>query len=261
MIPLRDSIRLTRWPLVTIALVAANVIAYLLSVAHGGSIVDGPASSTIVAYGAIPYEFAHLGSHCELGGAGFSQAVLCTGQAGVTGTVAAQPPTWATAFSSMFVHANLLAILVNISFLAVFGATLEARIGRLRFLAFYVLGGLVALALTVAAGAGSVAPSVGASGAVAAVIGGYVLLHPRTRVLAALLPRLRTAELPAWALLGLWLALELVLGALHVITPADGGPRTIAYALVGGLGFAVLTVHVFARAASADTDAAQAAQA
>ena len=261
MIPLRDSIRLTRWPLVTIALVAANVIAYLLSVAHGGSIVDGPASSTIVAYGAIPYEFAHLGSHCELGGAGFSQAVLCTGQAGVTGTVTAQPPTWATAFSSMFVHANLLAIIVNMAFLAVFGATLETRIGRLRFLAFYVLGGLVALALTVAASAGSVAPSVGAAGAVAAVVGGYVLLHPRTRVLAALLPQLRTADLPAWALLGLWLALELALGALHVITPAGGGVRTIAYALIGGLGFAVLTAHLFARGGAADPGPAQAAQA
>jgi membrane associated rhomboid family serine protease len=261
LIPLRDSIRLTRWPLVTIALVGANVIAYLLSVGHGGSIVDGPTSRTLVAYGGIPYEFAHLGSHCELGGAGFSQAVLCTGQAGVTGTVAAQPPTWATAFSSMFVHANLLAILVNMAFLAVFGATLEARIGRLRFLVFYVVGGLVALALTVAASAGSMAPSVGASGAVAAVVGGYVLLHPRTRVLAALLPRLRTADLPAWALLGLWLALELVLGALHVITPAGGGVSTIAYTLIGGLGFGVLTVRAFARVGSAGPGPPPAAQA
>ena len=64
MIPLRDSIRLARLPVVTIALIAANVVAYLLSIRGGGSIFDGPTASTIVRYGAIPYEFTHLSSHC-----------------------------------------------------------------------------------------------------------------------------------------------------------------------------------------------------
>ena len=77
MIPLRDSVRLARWPIVTIALILANVIAYLISISSsGGSIVDGPSFSTIINYGAIPYEFAHLSSHCALGAAGFSRSAV-----------------------------------------------------------------------------------------------------------------------------------------------------------------------------------------
>jgi membrane associated rhomboid family serine protease len=251
LIPLRDSVKLTRWPLVTVALIAANVIAYLLSVRHGGSIVDGPTSTTFVAYGAIPYEFAHLGSHCELGGAGFSQAVLCTGQTGVTGTVAAQPPTWVTAFTSMFVHKNVLAIVIAMAFLAVFGATLEDILGPLRFLALYILGGLAALALTVAASPGSVTATLGASGAVAAVLGGYIVLHPRASVLTIGLPALRSRELPAWALIGLWLAIELVLGTLHMIIPAGGSAAVVYCPLIGGFAFGLLSVSTFAHGRSA----------
>ena len=227
MIPLRDSVRLTRWPLVTIALVGANVIAYLLAIRHGGSIVDGPSSATIVAYGAIPYEFAHLGSHCALGAAGFSQAVLCSGQRGVTGTVAPQPASWQTAFTSMFMHKNVLAIVIAMAFLAVFGATLEDTIGRLRFLVFYFLGGLAALALTVA------------------VLGGYILLHPRAGVLT--LAPLRKRELPAWAALLLWVTLEVVLGVAHVIAPDGSSAGVVASAQIGGFAFGLLTVRAFAR--------------
>lgn len=245
MIPLRDSVRLTRWPLVTIALVGANVIAYLLAIRHGGSIVDGPSSATIVAYGAIPYEFAHLGSHCALGAAGFSQAVLCSGQRGVTGTVAPQPASWQTAFTSMFMHKNVLAIVIAMAFLAVFGATLEDMLGRLRFLALYILGGLVALAVTVAVNPGSVTPTLGASGAVAAVLGGYILLHPRAGVLT--LAPLRKRELPAWAALLLWVTLEVVLGVAHVIAPDGSSAGVVASAQIGGFAFGLLTVRAFAR--------------
>jgi membrane associated rhomboid family serine protease len=247
LIPLRDSVRVARRPLVTIALVAANVIAYLLAVRHGGSIIDGPTSQTIVAYGAIPYEFAHLGSHCALGAAGFSQAVLCSGQPGVAGSVAPQPATWQTAFTAMFLHRNVLAIAITMAFLAVFGATLEDTLGRPRFLALYLLGGLAALGLTVAVNPGATTPTLGAGGAVAAVLGGYILLYPRSSVLTAVVPLLRNRELPAWALLGVWLALELALGAAHVITPA-GGPVALVYCTqLGGLAFGLLTVRAFAR--------------
>jgi membrane associated rhomboid family serine protease len=246
LIALRDSVRLTRWPLVTIALISANVIVYVLAINHGGSIIDGPAGATTVAYGAIPYEFAHLSSHCALGAAGFSQNVLCSGQAGVRGTVPSQPATWQTAFTSMFVHKNVLAILIAMAFLAVFGATLEDALGRLRFLALYILGGLAALGLTIAANPGSVTPALGASGAVAAVLGGYLVLYPRVGVLMTVVPLLRKRELPAWAVLVLWLALELVLGVAHVITPA-GTPATAVYCTqIGGFAFGLLTVRAFA---------------
>ncbi len=247
MIPLRDSVRRTRRPLVTIALVAANVIAYLLSIRHGGSIIDGPTRATVVAYGAIPYEFAHLGSHCALGAAGFSQTVLCSGQAGVIGTVAPQPATWQTAFAAMFLHTNLLALAIEMAFLAVFGATLEDTVGRLRFLALYILGGLAALGLTVAASSGATAPTLGGGGAIAAVLGGYILLYPRATVLTSFVAALRNRELPAWALLALWLTLELVLGTLHVTTPAGGGAGPLYYTQIGGFAFGLLSVRAFAR--------------
>jgi len=232
LIPIRDSIRLARLPLVTIALIAANVLAYLLAVSAGGSILDGPTLQTIVHYGAIPYEFTHLSSHCDLAAAGFSQTVLCSGQAHVSGAALAQPATWETAFTGMFMHANLLHIGGNMIFLAVFGRTLEDRIGRVRFLAFYLLGGLAALAL-----------------AIAAVLGGYILLYPRARVLTVvlLIVFFTIIELPAWVMLGLWLLFDAVLGAAHVITPFGGGAGVAYYAHIGGFAFGLLAVRAFAR--------------
>jgi membrane associated rhomboid family serine protease len=247
MIPLRDSFRLSRLPLVTIALIAANVIVYLVAISSGGSILHGPSLATIVHYGAIPYEFTHLSSHCALAASGFSTSVLCTGQAGVTGGVAAQPATWETAFTAMFLHANLLHIAGNMTFLAVFGCTLEDRIGRLRFLGFYLLGGLAALALQLAAGPDSATPTLGASGAIAAVLGGYIVLFPRARVLAAIPFLWRVARLPAWAVIGLWFLFDALLGAFGVSTPSGGGAGVAYYAHIGGFAFGVLTVRAFAQ--------------
>jgi membrane associated rhomboid family serine protease len=243
----RARVRLERSGLVTALLVAANVIAYLLAARHGGSIVDGPGSQTVVAYGAIPYEFAHFSSHCALGAAGFSQSVLCTGQAGVTGTLVSQPPTWETAFSSLFIHANVLALALNMSFLAVFGAKLEDALGHLRFLLLYLLGGLAALAVAVAASPGSVAPLLGGSGAVAAVLSGVVVLKPSSRPLAAAAPLTRTRELPAWALLGLWLVIEVALAAAHAVTALGSGSAPVIDSLVGGVAFGLLAVRPLAR--------------
>ena len=249
MIPLRDSIRLTRLPVVTIALIAANVIAYLLSIRAGGSLLGGPSTATIVRYGAIPYEFTHLGSHCALSLSGFGSAVLCTGERGVVGTASAQPPTWATAFTSMFLHANVLHIAGNMLFLAVFGGTVEDALGRLRFLFYYLLAGLAALALTIATGPDSTAPTLGASGAIAGVLGGYILLHPRARILTVviLIFFFTLVELPAWTVLGLWVIFDALLGILGVATPLGGGAGIAYYAHIGGFAFGLLTIRAFAR--------------
>jgi membrane associated rhomboid family serine protease len=249
MIPLRDSIRLARLPLVTIALIAANVIVYLIAISSGGSIIDGPTLATVVHFGAIPYEFTHLSSHCDLAAAGFSANVLCTGQAGVTGSALAQPATWETAFTAMFLHANLLHIAGNMIFLGVFGCTLEDRIGRPRFLAFYLLGGLAALALQVAAGPDSATPTLGASGAIAAVLGAYIVLFARARVLTliALVVFFTVAELPAWLVIGLWFLFDALLGAFGVATPFGGGAGVAYYAHIGGFAFGLLAAAAFAR--------------
>jgi rhomboid family protein len=86
-----------------------------------------------VRYGAIPYEFSHWGQHCALGAVGFNQAMLCTGQHGVVGSVLPQPATWETAFTAMFLHANLLHLAVNMTFLGVFGSSVEDALGGSRF--------------------------------------------------------------------------------------------------------------------------------
>ena len=98
MIPLKDNIPNERFPLITVLLVAINVVAYLLSIRHGGSLIGGPDNGVAVKYGAIPYELTHGGSHCGLvSGPGMEAAVACTGQLGVIGTPASQPATWEAA--------------------------------------------------------------------------------------------------------------------------------------------------------------------
>jgi membrane associated rhomboid family serine protease len=248
LIPLRDSIRLARLPLVTIALIALNVIAYLLSIRGGGSIGGGPSGPTITSYGAIPYELTHLGSHCAIAAGGLANSILCTGQANVVGSAGPQPATWETVFTSMFLHANLLHIGGNMLFLAVFGGTVEDALGRVRFLAFYLLGGIVALALSVAVSPDSTAPTLGASGAIAGVLGGYILLYPRARILTVVLLILffTIAELPAWVMLGLWLVFDALLGAFGVATPFGGGAGVAYYAHIGGFAFGLLAVRAFA---------------
>ncbi|HYM53846.1 MAG TPA: rhomboid family intramembrane serine protease, partial [Solirubrobacteraceae bacterium] len=128
---------------------AINVIAYLLEIRHGGGFFSGPAGGVAVHYGAIPYELTHPGRRCDLvtvqtlEGAG--STVACQGQPGVSGSPPSQPATWETAFTSMFLHGSFLHIFGNMLFLAIFGPTVEDAMGRLRFVAFYLLGGLLAL--------------------------------------------------------------------------------------------------------------------
>ena len=232
----------------TIALIAANVIVYLIAIGSGGSILGGPSAQTLIHFGAVPYEFTHPSSHCDLAAAGFSRAILCTGGRGVIGSAFAQPPTWTTAFTSMFLHAKLVELAGNMVVLGVLGSTLEDRIGRLRFLGFYILGGLAALALAIVASPSSTAPALGASGAIAAVLGGYVVLLGRARVLV--LAVVRAVELPAWAVAVLWLIFDAVAGALGVWTHLGSG--VAYYAHLGGFAFGLLAVRSFAHARERD---------
>jgi membrane associated rhomboid family serine protease len=250
--PLRDNIPLARFPVVTVALVAINVVAYLLSIRHGGSLFGGPSNSVTVRYGAVPYEFTHPGDHCELitvnAPEGAVSTVACQGQPGVHGTPGAQPPTWATAFTAMFLHGGFLHIFGNMLFLAIFGPTLEDAVGRVRYLAFYLLGGIVALAAQVLVDPGSTAPTLGASGAIAAVLGGYILLYPRARVLTLvfIIFFVTIVEVPALWLLGFWFLTQVLLGAAG-LTSSVGNVEGVAYfAHIGGFVFGLLTVRLFA---------------
>jgi rhomboid family protein len=200
-------------------LVAINVVVYLLEIRHGGSFFGGPTAGVEVHYGAIPYKLTHT----------------------------SKLTTWETVFTSMFLHASFLHIFGNMIFLAIFGPTVEDAVGRLRFPVFYLLGGLVALGAQVAADPNATGPTLGASGAIAAVLGGYILLYPRARVLALvfIVFFFTLVEVPAVFLLGFWFLEQLYLGAAGLAGTGSG--EGVAYfAHVGGFAFGLLAIRLFA---------------
>jgi membrane associated rhomboid family serine protease len=228
------------------------VIAYLLEIRHGGSFFGGPSSSVAVHYGAIPYELTHPGKHCELISqitpSGQVSGVACQGQPGVTGTPSSQPSTPITVFTSMFLHGSFLHIFGNMLFLVIFGPNVEDAMSRPRYLAFYLLGGLVALAAQVAVGPDSTGPTLGASGAIAAVLGGYILLYPRARVLTVIFIFFffTIVELPALVLLALWFLEQLWFGLAGLATPVGGSEGVAYFAHIGGFLFGLVAIRAFA---------------
>jgi membrane associated rhomboid family serine protease len=201
--------------------VATNVVVYLLEIRHGGDFFSGPTYSVALHYGAIPNELDH--TH-----------------------------RLATALSAMFLHGSFLHILGNMVFLAIFGPTVEDATGRARYVFFYLLGGLVALAGQVLAGPSSTVPTLGASGAIAAVLGGYILLYPRARVLSLvfIVFFVTIIEVPAVFLLGFWFLEQLYLGltGLARVGGLGASGEGVAYfAHIGGFAFGVLTIRLFAR--------------
>jgi membrane associated rhomboid family serine protease len=245
--PLKDDIPTRRTPVVTIALLVANVVIFFLSIRNGGSILSGPDAQTVVDYGVIPYEITHPGDQCEL----VSQAgeVLCEGQQGVQGQPDPQPATWLTVISSMFMHGGLLHIGGNMLFLWVFGNNVEDSMGRVRFAVFYLLGGIAAMALQTAVGPSATVPSIGASGAVAAVLGGYLLIYPRARVLTLvfLFVFFTFIQIPAMFFLVIWFGQQLLFGYLDYVDPTGGGGGVAYFAHIGGFVFGLLAIRAFAR--------------
>jgi membrane associated rhomboid family serine protease len=252
--PLKDNIPTRRPPVVTIALIVANVVIFVLSIRNGGSLFSGPAANVVVDYGVIPYEITNPGEECDF----VAQAgrVLCEGQPGVSGAAEPQPPTWFTALSSMFMHGGLLHIGGNMLFLWVFGNNIEDSMGRVKFLVFYVLGGIAAMALQTAVDPDATVPSVGASGAVAAVLGGYLLLYPRARVLTLvfLFVFFTFIQIPALFFLVIWFGQQVLFGYLDSADPTGGGGGVAYFAHIGGFLFGLLAVKLFATRVQRDYD-------
>lgn len=222
--------------MLTVTLIVANVVMYFLFQRGGLSGVD---QLNVVLYGAIPYELTHPGEHCVV-----SADELQCGPGGD-----AQPHTVLTVLTSMFMHGGLLHLAGNMLFLWIFGSNVEDSMGRLRFVAFYLLGGVAAIAGQVVVGADAPVPLVGASGAIAGVIGGYLLLFPRARVLTIIFIVFffTLVELPALVVLGLWVAQQVLFGWLELTTPAGGEGGGVAYfAHIGGFVFGLLTIRLFA---------------
>jgi membrane associated rhomboid family serine protease len=245
--PLRDNIPTDRFPVVTVALIVANVLMYFLF-QKGGLSLGSPGSQAyfdnLVDYGVIPYEVTHPGDHCEATAAG---RIACEGQPGVTGTAGPQPATWITLFTSMFMHGGLLHLGGNMLFLWIFGNNVEDSMGPVKFILFYVLGGLAADAAQIAIGPNEAVPTIGASGAVAGVLGGYLLLFPRARVVTVvfIIFFFTILELPALLFLVIWIGQQFLFAYFDLVGTSEGGG--VAYfAHIGGFVFGLLLIRAFA---------------
>jgi membrane associated rhomboid family serine protease len=255
LIPLKDNIPTGRFPLVTAALVAINFLVYLLQVRHGGSLIGGPSELEAIKYGAIPDALTHPGVHCAevvrqtLSGTGSPMIVCNTAVLGAAHIPAENTlPVWATVFTAMFSHASILHIAGNMIFLWIFGDNVELALGPWKFLAFYLLGGVAALVLQVAVSPDSTAPTIGASGAIAAVLGGYIMLYPRARVLTLVFIILifTVIELPASVMLGIWFAEQAVFGAAGLTDPTGAAGGVAYFAHVGGFVFGLVSIRLLA---------------
>jgi membrane associated rhomboid family serine protease len=156
-----------------------------------------------------------------------------------------------TALTSMFMHGDWLHLIGNMLFLWIFGNNVEDALGKVRFIAFYLLGGFAATALqtfiTLGYGTDAAAeiPNLGASGAVSAVLGAYLLILPKARVVTLIfLIIIFIREFPAWIFLGVWFALQLWSGGFSLVEPQEGGGIAF-FAHIGGFVFGLATVYLF----------------
>jgi membrane associated rhomboid family serine protease len=231
--PLKDNIPTLRFPAVTVTLIALNVIAYFFW-QRGGLTLGEPSSRHFVChlydYAEIPYEVTHPGDQVAMRGCGVP-------------TVS----TWVTVFTAMFMHGGLLHLGGNMLFLWIFGNNVEDSMGRAKFLVFYLLGGLAATALQLAVGPDSQVPNLGASGAIAGVLGGYLILFPRARVITVIFIVFffTIIELPALLILAFWFVQQILFGYFDLNSAGEEGG--VAYfAHIGGFAFGLLAIKLFA---------------
>jgi membrane associated rhomboid family serine protease len=216
-IPIRDNVPGRTFPVVTVALIAANFAVFVLYQLPN-------LDRSVADYGFLP---CRVDDTCP--GLGSSWLI--------------------TAFTSMFMHAGWEHLLGNMLFLWIFGNNVEDAFGRVRYLVFYVLAGLAATAtqtavtLLASSPASERIPSIGASGAIAGVLGAYFVLLPRARVLVWSFFFL--FEIPAIVFLGLWFLFQLWSGSFSVLHPEQGGGVAF-FAHIGGFAFGLVVAWLFA---------------
>ncbi len=226
MLPLRDNVPTRTFPFVTVGIIVVNAIVWFWEV--GGTSVE----TDVIHYGYYP---------CKIEGE-------CLGPA-----LRAEIPWYENTFTSMFMHGGWEHIIFNMLFLWIFGNNVEDALGKVRFFIWYIAGGLAATAaqtfvtLNWGSDADASIPNIGASGAIAAVLGGYLLLLPRARVLSAIFfGFIFLREIPAIWFLGIWFLFQLWQGGWSVAHPEAGGGVAF-FAHIGGFVFGLLTVFLVAK--------------
>jgi membrane associated rhomboid family serine protease len=203
--PQRDESRsLSRFPIALVLIIAANVMVFLIELALGDSF--------ILRYSMKPAEIAR-GEHLE------------------------------TLFTSMFMHANFLHIFGNMLYLWVFGDELEANyLGPIRFVLFYFICGLAAGFLQIAVSPSSTVPNLGASGAIAGVLGGFQIIFPRDRILVYIFPFWH-ARITSFVLIGFWFISQLISGVGSISSTAQSGVAYFAH--IGGFIAGLVLIKLF----------------
>jgi membrane associated rhomboid family serine protease len=216
MIPIRDTVQSRNYPIVRNVLIGVNVLVYLWELFQGPDL-----QQAFLLYGLVPIRYSNLdiALHFSL-----SEQIL-------------------PFFASMFLHGGFFHLLGNMWFLYIFGDNVEDRLGPFRFLVFYILSGVAAALIHLVTNWHSQLPTVGASGAVAGVMGAYFLLYPRARILT-MLPLFFIPfffEIPAFFFLGYWALIQLLYGTL-----SQGMAGGVAWwAHVGGFVFGLIAVRLF----------------
>lgn len=235
MIPLSDDNPTLRTPFVTYALLLAIGAAWIF--VQGAGFDPQVLAASVCNYGLVAGELtglAPVGTSVPLG-------------AGMLCVVDREAVNLITPLTSMFLHGGWMHLLGNGLFLWVFGNNVEDSMGRLRFVAFYVICGLVAALAQVVVDPTAAVPMVGASGAISGVMGAYLLLYPRVRVnmLFIFFIFLRVIPLPAWVVLLWWFGLQVIsaLPGLAGVQEASGGVAFMAH--IGGFVAGVVLVKVF----------------
>lgn len=213
MIPLRDLNSTRRVPVITILLIAVNAVVFF-------------------------YELS-------LSARGQQRLFLQFGLVPATVTRNLTPSVALTFITSMFLHGDWLHIGGNMLYLWIFGNNIEDRLGFVRFILFYFLGGIVAGLSQIAIAPASPAPMIGASGAIAGILGGYIVLYPRARIKTLIIfwYFIRVVELSAVWVLGWWFFLQLLSGVTSIGSYASGGVAVFAH--IGGFIVGAILIRVF----------------
>jgi len=218
MIPLKDDIPSYRPPIVTVGLIILNCIIFFFqfSLGHKGF------ELALLKYGAVPYEIIH-----------FEET-----------TPRLAFPSGLTLFSSMFMHGGLFHLFGNMLYLWIFGDNIEDRLGHIKFFIFYIMSGLIASFSYIITAPGSTVPMVGASGAISGVLGAYLLMFPRARILTLVFFGffIRMVKIPAFFVLGFWFFLQLLNGLPSLGAEATGGVAWLAH--IGGFLGGVLLIKL-----------------